>query len=129
MAIVVGSTEVIDNSRRLQNIAGANGTYDAFHPNVATLSSAATINVNMNNPFINLTLGTNATLVVINPGPGKTSVLALDTSASGFTPSFSSNVKWAEDSEPTWSDHRYWNVAFVCWDTSNVRTAAVGFDA
>ena len=129
MAIVVNTTTVIDDSRVLQNITGATGNYDSFHPNVRNLTSAPTANVSMTFPFQDLTLAGNANLSVGNKALGRTSVITIDRSASGFTPTFDANVKWPSDSQPVWADHRYWNVALVCWDATIVRAAAVGYDS
>lgn len=129
MAVIVSSTTVIDDNQRLQNVAGANGNYDNFQPNVTTLSSSATVAVSMNSPFLDLTLAQNAALTVGDKALGKVSVLALDTSATPYAPTFDANVKWPADTEPTWSSHRYWNISLVCWDSTTVRAAAVGFDA
>lgn len=125
MAVQVSGTTVIDNSRVLQNIAGANGKYDAFHPNVNSITTV----IDMNEPMMTLSMSGNVTFSESNKSAGKTAVLLLDTSASGHTPSFSGNVRWAEDSEPNWSDYRYWNIALVCWDSTIIRAAAVGFSA
>lgn len=129
MAVIVGSTEVIDDNLKLQNITGANGKYDDFQPNVETLSSAPTVSVSMNYSVLDLTLSGNASMTVTNKASGRVSILTLDTSSSAHTPSFDSNVKWAADTEPTWGDHRYWNISLVAWDSIIVRASAVGFDS
>lgn len=125
MAIVVGSTEVIDDDFKLQNITGANGKYDAFHANVNAITNV----IDMNKPIMTLNMSGNVTFTESNKSAGKTAVLILDTSSSAHTPTFSANVKWGSDTEPTWGDYRYWNIAFVCWDSSIVRAVAVGYNA
>ena len=129
MAVVVTATEVINNSRKLVNITGADGSYENFQPNVRNLTSSPSVTVSMNFPFLDLTLGGNASLTVSDKALGRTSVLTLDRSTSGFTPTFDANVKWPSDSQPVWADHRYWNIALVCWDSTIVRAAAVGYDS
>ena len=129
MAVKVGTTTVIDDSFKLQNIAGANGRYDNFQANVSTLTSSSSVAVSMDKPFMQLAMASNATLDLQDLAAGKTSILALDTSTNAWTPSFSSNVEWAEDAEPVWTDYRYWNIAFVSWDASVVRAAAIGFNS
>ena len=125
MAVVVGSTEVINDSAKLVNISGADGTYDAFHPNVSTI-----INVlDMNRPVMNVVMTGNTTFGESNKAVGKTAILLLDRTASGHSPIFSSNIKWAQDAEPDWTDYRFWNIALVCWNTATIRAAAVGFNA
>lgn len=125
MAVVIGSTTVIDDSRRLQNVVSANGFYDDFHAN----PTAITTSLDFNRPLMTRTMAGNETYTEANKGIGRTAVLILDTTASGHIPTFSSDIKWPGDAEPTWSDHRYWNIAFVCWDSTVVRAAAVGFDS
>jgi hypothetical protein len=126
MAIKISSTEVIDNSRVLQNITGANGTYTNFHAAATTITTV----INFSTPVMTLTMSGNVTFSESNKGAGKTAILILDTSASGHTPTFSANVKWpGAGTAPTWSDSRYWEIAFVCWDSTTVRATAVGFDA
>lgn len=126
MAIKINTTEVIDNSRVLQNITGANGTYSNFHAAATTITTV----VNFNTPLMTLTMSGNVTFTESNKSAGKTAVLLLDTNTTPHTPTFSANVKWPGDgTAPTWADHRYWEICFVCWDSSVVRAAAVGFDA
>jgi hypothetical protein len=125
MAVIVSGIEVIDNSRVLQNISGANGRYNAFHPNVTAIVTT----LDMDKPFMSVTMNSNATYTELNKEAGKTAILILDTSSSGYTPTFSANVKWPADNEPTWANHRYWEVALVCWNNTIIRAAAIGFDA
>ena len=129
MAVVVNATTVIDNSRKLVNIAGPDGKSDNFQPNVTTISPASSVTVSMNAAFLDITLTGNTTLTVSDKALGKTSIVAIDTSSSGHTPTFDSNVKWPADSQPIWADHRYWNVALVAWDGTIVRASAVGYDS
>lgn len=124
MAVLVGTAEVIDDSRVLQNIAGANGFYNSFHPVFGSIAST----IDMNKPIMNCIMNGNLTFTESNKAAGKTAVLLLDTRTVPYTPTFSSNIKWAEDLEPTWSDYRFWNIALVCWDSNTIRAAAVGFN-
>ena len=124
MAVLVGTTEVIDDSRVLQNITGANGIYNSFHPNFGSIAST----IDMNKPIMNCIMNGNLTFTETNKSAGKTAVLLLDTRTVPYTPIFSNNIKWAEDLEPIWSDYRFWNIALVCWDSSTIRAAAVGFN-
>lgn len=129
MAIVVTNTEVISNTAKLVNITGATGRYDSFHPNVETMiPSSSTATVSMTFPFVDITIGQNTTITVSDKSAGRTSVIILDTALAPYTPTFDANVKWPADSQPVWSDHRYWNIALVCWDSTTVRAAAVGYD-
>lgn len=126
MAVRVNGDIVIDNDRKLQNIAGASGLYDQFHPNPVTLFSSPSVTTSMANPFMRITLTGNATLNITNAALGRSSILVLDRGASGWTPSFT-GVSWVGDAEPSWASHRYWNIAFVSWSGSLTSGAAVGF--
>lgn len=72
-------------------------------------------------------LTANTTYSESNKATGKVLVLYLDTGASAYTPTFSSNIEWPNDTEPTWSDNRYWYIGLVCWDNTVVRATAAGF--
>jgi hypothetical protein len=124
MAIKVATTTVINDSRELQNITGASGVYDDFHPS----SSSITTVLDFNKPVMTRTMGSNITFTEASKAVGRNSILLLDRSAIGYTPTFSANVKFAEGTTPTWSDHRYWQIGFICWDATTVRAAAVGYD-
>jgi hypothetical protein len=125
MALKISGTEVVNNSRALTNITGASGVYDGFHPSVSSITNA----LDMNKPVMTLTMSANVTFTESNKSAGRSALLILDRSAAGYTPSFSANVKWPSGgTTPVWSDHRYWNIALVCWDSTIIRASAVGFD-
>jgi len=124
MALKISGTEVVNNSRALVNITGASGSYDGFHANVNTITTV----LDLNEPVMILTMSGNVTFTESNKSVGRSSMLILDRSASGHTPTFSSNIKWPGGSTPTWSDHRYWNIGLLCWDSTTIRATAVGFD-
>lgn len=126
MAIQVSGTTVIDNSRVLQNIVGANGAYDNLQPTTAGITNV----INFNTPMMTLTMGANTTLSESNKATGHSAILILDRSSSGFTPTWSSNIKWPTDgTEPAWADHRYWIITFICISSTLVRSVAIGYDA
>lgn len=128
MAIKVGGVSVINNSFGLENIEGADGTYNNWHPAETVLTSASTLNINLLLPHQKLVMASNVAFTAINKSFGRNSVLILDTSATPYTPSFDSLVEFP-GGEPTWTDHRYWTISFMCWNSSNVRATALGFDA
>jgi hypothetical protein len=125
MAIQVSGTTVIDNSRILQNIAGINGVYDNLQPDVSAIGTV----IDFNTPMMTKTLSSNTTFSESNKATGHSAILLLDTTTSNYDPTFSSNVKFPTDGTvPTWDDHRYWVISFVCFDGTTVRAAAVGYD-
>ena len=123
MAIKINSTEVISNSRQFKNIAGASGKYDDLRTSLETIDTV----INFNTPIMNKVMTANTTFSESNKSSGKVSVLTLDTSSTGHTPTFSANIKWANDTEPTWADNRYWHIGLVCWDSAVVRAVASGY--
>jgi len=128
MAIKVGGVSVINNSFGLENLEGADGTYNNWHPDETVLTSASTLNINLLLPHQKLVMASNVAFTATNKSFGRNCVLILDTSATPYTPSFDSLVEFP-GGEPTWTDHRYWNISFMCWNSSNVRATALGFDA
>lgn len=125
MTIKISGTSVINNSRALENITDAQGVYDAFHPTATAITTV----INFNTPLMTLVMSGNVTFTESNKDTGKTGILLLDRSASGHTPTFSSNIKWQLDAEPAWSGSRYWMIGFTCWDTTIVRATAAGYGA
>jgi hypothetical protein len=124
MAIKISSTEVIDNSRVLQNIAGANGVYNNFH----AASVAITTVLNFALPVMSLTMSGPVTFTESNKLLGRSALLLLDTSATAYTPTFSANIKWQNATTPTWGDYQYWQIALQCVDGTNVRGIALGYE-
>jgi hypothetical protein len=124
MAIKILGTEVIDNSRVLKNIAG--GTfYDELYPNTVTVTN--TVDIRKPVHYCNMT--SSFTFTINNKDTGLSTVLILDRSASSYTPAFPSEVLWPGGTQPTWSDHRYWNISLICFSSSIVFGGASGFDA
>lgn len=123
MAIKISSTEVVSNTRHLKNITGASGKYDDLRTQLSTISTV----IDFNTPIMNKVMTANTTFTESNKGLGKTSVLILDTSSSGHTPTFSANIKWAQDTTPSWADYRYWHIGMIGWNSTTVRAVAKGY--
>jgi hypothetical protein len=104
------------------NITGAGYTYENLHPSVTTV----TTNIDFSKPFNKLTMGGNVTFTESNKAEGKVTIFKLDRSASSYTPTFSSNIKWANAETPTWADYRYWVISLTCHDGTNVFGSATG---
>jgi len=123
MPIQVSTVTVIDDSLKLQNITGANGKYDSLFPIPAVITNA----LNFDTPMMTLTMTGNVTFSETNKGTGKAAMLLLDTSSDKHTPSFSGNIQWSTGAAPTWSDYQHWQIAFQCFNSTQVRAVAVGF--
>lgn len=125
MALKVSGITVVNDSRELTSIIGASGNYDDFHPTVSTITST----IDFDKPVMVRTLTANLSFSTSNIATGQTSILILDTAAAGYDPSFTSAIKWPDDNEPTWSDHRYWVISFICVSGTSVRANAAGYNA
>ena len=126
MAIKISGTEVINDSRALVNITGADGVYSQFH---ASMQTVATTLLDFSDPVQYQLMTANRTYTESNKATGRHSLFLLDTSATAYTPTFSSNIKWAEGTEPTWSSYRYWMIPMQCVDATIVRAAAAGYES
>jgi len=104
------------------------GNYTNLHPEVTTTSAAATSQTfDMNDPMTHMTMTANTTFTATNLAAGKTSMMVLDRTASGYTPSWNSNIKWPDATEPTWADYRYWIVSFTCLNGTTILASASGY--
>ena len=129
MAIKVSGTEVIDNSRKLTNVADMQGNYSGFKP----VAAGATDNISFENPVTTCVLSADTTFTESGTGTSgrPTCTLLLDTSTSAYTPTFSSAINWENNTEPTWATYRKWQITFHEITDSPLRidASAVGFSA
>jgi hypothetical protein len=123
MAIKIATTTVITDSAKLQNFTSISGKYSSFYPNGETITTA----IDMNKPIMTVELTGATTFTVSNVATGKSAILLLDTGSSGNAPTFPSTFKFAEDTEPTWTGTRYWQIGLTAWDNSTVRVIATGW--
>lgn len=112
-----------DNITLTGNISG---NYTSLHPATSSVVATGTQTLNMNNPWTSVGMTGSTAFSGTNVAAGKTAMVVLDRSASGHTPSFSADIHWADDTEPTWTDHRYWVVSLTCYDSTNIFAAASG---
>jgi len=131
MAIKSNNNVVIDDTRKIftpgESIwgypAGMSAKFSDFHP-----KTVATVSTDINFATSNVqkkTLTGNTTFTISNATVGRTVLLVIDTSTSGYTPTFPSTVKFP--TTPTWSNNRHWHVHLSVVG-SEVRATAVGFD-
>jgi hypothetical protein len=124
MAIKVASTTVINNSRKLENVTDMVGTYGDFFPNSTTI----TTELDFTKPRMTLNMSGNVTFTATGFLVGRASNLILDRSTSGHTPSFPASIEFSPGT-PTWADHRYWIISFLCTTGSTARAFAVGYNS
>lgn len=107
------------------------GTYTNLHPVVTTATPASAAggagDVDMTKPMHHWTLAGSFNITPTNIAAGRTAMLVLDRTASNYSPSWASAVKWPDATEPTWADYRYWIVSFTCLDGTNVLASASGY--
>ena len=131
MAIKSNNNVVIDDTRKIftpgESIwgypAGMSAKFSDFHP-----KTVATVSTDINFATSNVqkkTLTGNTTFTISNATVGRTVLFVIDTSTSGYTPTFPSTVKFP--TTPTWSNNRHWHVHLSVVG-SEVRATAVGFD-
>ena len=104
------------------------GSYKNLHPELTTTSAAATSQTfDMNDPMTHMTMTAATTFTATNLAAGKTSMMVLDTTSSAHTPSWSTDIKWPDATEPTWADYRYWIVSFTCLNGVTTLASASGY--
>jgi len=105
------------------------GTYTNLHPVVATQGVNIGKGVVFTDPMQHFTMNGNTAFTVYSSSAaaGRTAMMILDRSASSFTPSWSSDFKWPDATEPTWADYRYWIVSMTCLNGTTVLASASGY--
>jgi len=126
MAYEISSTAVIDDNRKLVNITGATGVANDLRPNV---NDSVTTALDFNTPLMSIAMTGNTTYSESNKAAGKLVTVLLDRTASGHTPTFSSNIKWKENATPSFSNYRYWHISLYAVDGTTVRGSAAGFSS
>lgn len=132
MAIKQQNDTVIDDTRKIftpgvaiysGETSGMEAKFSDFHP-----KTVATVTTNIDftaSSVQKITLTGNTTFTYSNAQVGRTCLFVIDTSTSGYTPTFPSTVKFP--TTPTWSNNRHWHVHLSAVGTE-VRATAVGFD-
>jgi hypothetical protein len=101
------------------------GSYTNLHPETTAVTVSSTATVSLNEPVHLVTLSAATTISVSDGSLGRTSMMYLDTSASGFTPTFS-NFSWPDGTEPSWAGNRYWLISMFSQGGSVVLASATG---
>jgi len=134
MAINVVGTKVIDapvSNPYLYNIVNAEGTYGNWELFCGTTTGVTSIAVNLGSttvqPLNEYVLGGNTTVTLTNSGLGRTYLLLIDTSSTGYDITWPSTVKWPNDTEPTWTGARYWQVHLIGYDASTIFATATSW--
>ena len=123
MAIKIGGTTVINDSRELAAITDMDGTYTSFHPLVEAVSGTV---LDLSQTMLTKALSTATTFTYINAATGRTAVLLLDINSLNFVPTFPGD--WSFQATPTWSANRYWIISIVCFSATDIQCTTVGYD-
>lgn len=125
MAIKINGLTVIDDSRNISNVFNMEGLYSAF----STTAIVITNTITFENPVMTCTMSADTTFSESGASGGLTCTLLLDTTNTAYTPTFTSNINWENNTEPTWSAYRRWQITFHCAASNDIRATAVGFTA
>jgi len=126
MAIKIIGTDVINDQRQLVNITDADITAGDGY---SAKTHVITDNINFTQPFSTCTLTAATTFTVSGNAEGKSAILILDTSTTPYTPSWPAAINWEDNTEPTWSTYRKWQIHFYCVSGTRIDAFAIGFDA
>jgi hypothetical protein len=122
-----GVSKIYDSSSpngSLVNMTDGFGNYSDLCPNdVSTMSlSGATATLNFYNPWQSISMSQNLTFNESNKNAGRATIFGLRTNT--YTPTFSSNILWANGSEPNWSSSSFWEIGMQCIDGALVIASA-----
>lgn len=131
MAIKVGGTTVIDNSLNFENLTGITNSTSRLQPKSEGSDHAVgdaisgSVTFDVNDPVTIKYLSGALTITdLTNKAEGKSCMLYLDVSESGYDITWGTNFTFKNDSEPDWTTARYWQVACWCWDGTEVKVVA-----
>jgi hypothetical protein len=103
------------------------GTYTNLQPVVNSSNVTGSTTIDMRKPMHHLDMTGNATFTGVSIAAGRTAMMVLDTTATPHTPTWGSDIKWPDATEPTWADSRYWIVSMTCLDGSIILASASGY--
>jgi hypothetical protein len=125
MAIKISNTDVINNSRNLVNITDMDAHYYSYSAQATTITST----INFNTSFMTCTMPAATTFGISGEAEGKSAILILDTTTTPHAPTWPSAINWEDNTEPTWSTYRKWQIHFYVISGTRIDATAIGFDA
>jgi len=123
MAIKIGGTTVIGDSRNLASITDMDGTYTTFHPLVATVSG---VNLDLNQTMLKKDISGATTFTYSGAATGRTAVFLLDITDTHHVPTFPGDFSF--QATPVWANFRYWIITLVCFGVTDIKATAAGYD-
>jgi len=103
------------------------GTYTNLQPVVVASNVTGSTTIDMRKPMHHLDMTGATSFTGVSIAAGRTCMMVLDTTATPHTPSWGSDIKWPDATEPTWADSRYWIVSMTCLDGSIILASASGY--
>jgi len=103
------------------------GSYTNLHPDVTTASVSTSQTIDFTKPMQHLTMSANTTFSGVSLTQGRTCMVVLDRSASTYIPTWGSDFKWPDATEPTWTDYRYWIINLTCLNGTTMLASASGY--
>ena len=105
---------------------GISGSYTNLQPKQTASSVTSSHVVNMNEPLHIITMTGATNFTFSNVAEGKITMIKLY-APSSTPPSFSSDTKWPDATEPTWADYDYWLISVVAHSSSVTLASASGY--
>jgi hypothetical protein len=102
------------------------GSYTNLQPEQTASSVTSSHVVNMNEPLHIITMTGATNFTFSNVAEGKITMIKLY-APSSTPPSFGSDTKWPDATEPTWADYDYWLISVVAHSSSVTLASASGY--
>ena len=123
MAIKIGGTPVINDSRELASITNMDGTFSTFHPLVTAVAGT---NLDLNQAMLSKAISGATTFTYSGAATGHAVVFLLDITDTHHVPTFPGDFSF--QATPTWSSNRYWIITLVCFSATDIKATAAGYD-
>jgi bifunctional ADP-heptose synthase (sugar kinase/adenylyltransferase) len=105
---------------------GAGNDYTNLHAEVTGRTAATNETIDFTKPYHDINLTGAVTFTTSNRQKGRMMIAAIY-QASSVSIAFGSEVKWPDDTEPTWGDSNYWVVSLTALNTAAVAASAQGY--
>jgi hypothetical protein len=102
------------------------GTYKNLQPEQTTSSVTSSHVINMDEPLHLISLTGTTLFSFSNVAEGKITMIKMYAQAS-TVPSWSTDVKWPDDTEPTWADYDYWVINVIGHTSAITFASAQGY--
>jgi len=105
---------------------GAGNDYTNLHAEVTSRTAATNETIDFTKPYHDINLTGAVTFTTSNRQKGRMMIAAIY-QASSVSITFGAEVKWPNDTEPTWGDFSYWVVSLTALNTATVAASAQGY--